>query len=80
MTARGVPSASWKEWNAPIFSFHRTLAPQGLMGGDAGQVGRTEVRRNDGSVETLKGSDQTVVEAGEAVIVTTPTGGGFGAS
>jgi mannose-6-phosphate isomerase-like protein (cupin superfamily) len=42
------------------------------------QQGRTEVRRNDGTVELLKACDQTVLDAGEAVIVTTPTAGGFG--
>jgi 5-oxoprolinase (ATP-hydrolysing) len=63
-----------------ILSSHRTLAPQGLAGGGAGQVGKTEVRRNDGRLETLRGCDQTIVEAGEAVIVTTPTAGGFGAA
>ena len=41
-------------------------------------VGNDEVRRNDGRLETLKACDQTVLEAGEAVIVTTPTAGGFG--
>ena len=29
-------------------------------------------------IETLNACDQTVLEAGEAVIVTTPTGGGYG--
>jgi 5-oxoprolinase (ATP-hydrolysing) len=29
-------------------------------------------------METLKACDQTVLEAGEAVIVTTPTAGAFG--
>ena len=29
-------------------------------------------------IETLKACDQTELEAGEAVIVTTPTPGGFG--
>jgi 5-oxoprolinase (ATP-hydrolysing) len=36
------------------------------------------VRRADGRIETLKACDQTVLEAGEAVTVTTPTPGGFG--
>ncbi len=61
-----------------ILSSHRTQPPRGLEGGADGQMGRTEVRRLDGRIETLKGSDQTVVQAGEAVIVTTPTAGGFG--
>ncbi len=33
-----------------------------------------------GRIETLQGCDQTVLEAGEAVIVTTPTPGGYGAA
>lgn len=61
-----------------ILSSHRTLPPRGVEGGRDGEMGKTEVRRRDGHVETLKGCDQTVIEAGEAVIVTTPTAGGFG--
>jgi 5-oxoprolinase (ATP-hydrolysing) len=62
-----------------ILSSHRNRPPRGLDGGGDGEVGRTEVRRVGGAVETLKACDQTVLEAGEAVIVTTPTSGGFGA-
>jgi 5-oxoprolinase (ATP-hydrolysing) len=61
-----------------ILSSHRSRPPAGLDGGGDGEAGRTEVRRLDGQVETLRACDQTVLEAGEAVIVTTPTPGGFG--
>ena len=61
-----------------ILSSHRTLPPKGLEGGSDGSVGLTQVRRNDGRLETLKGCDQTVLQAGEAVIVQTPTAGGYG--
>ncbi|TIP14537.1 hydantoinase B/oxoprolinase family protein [Mesorhizobium sp.] len=61
-----------------ILSSHRNRPPQGLDGGGDGEVGSTKVRRKDGRVEVLKACDQTVLEAGEAVIVTTPTPGGFG--
>jgi 5-oxoprolinase (ATP-hydrolysing) len=61
-----------------ILSSHRGAPPRGVDGGGDGEVGSTEVRRLDGSVERLKACDQTVLEAGEAVIVTTPTAGGFG--
>ncbi|MEP9396277.1 hydantoinase B/oxoprolinase family protein [Mesorhizobium sp. KR2-14] len=61
-----------------ILSSHRSHPPRGLEGGGDGQVGSTQVRRNDGTIETLKACDQTVLEPGEAVIVTTPTAGGFG--
>jgi 5-oxoprolinase (ATP-hydrolysing) len=61
-----------------ILSSHRTIRPFGLDGGNDGELGRTEVRRADGTVETLEGCDQTTLAAGDAVIITTPTGGGFG--
>ncbi|TGQ63850.1 5-oxoprolinase [Mesorhizobium sp. M00.F.Ca.ET.186.01.1.1] len=63
-----------------ILSSHRNRPPQGLDGGGDGEAGSTKVRRKDGSVEVLKASDQTVLQAGEAVIVTTPTPGAFGRS
>jgi 5-oxoprolinase (ATP-hydrolysing) len=67
-----------EEMDCAILASHRRVPPHGLEGGAPGETGATEIRRNDGSLETLRGSDQTVVRAGEAVIVTTPTGGGFG--
>jgi 5-oxoprolinase (ATP-hydrolysing) len=67
-----------EKMDCAILSSHRTIAPHGLFGGEPGELGATWVRRNDGRVEELKGADQTVLEAGEAVIVRTPTGGGYG--
>ena len=61
-----------------ILSSHRNRPPQGLAGGGNGEQGSTKVRRNDGTVETLKACDQTVLDRGEAVTVTTPTAGGYG--
>ncbi|PSC06819.1 5-oxoprolinase [Alsobacter soli] len=61
-----------------ILSSHRKVRPFGLEGGAPGECGRTLVRRLDGRIEELGGCDQTVLEAGEAVTVITPTGGGFG--
>ena len=61
-----------------ILSSHRSHPPRGLFGGGDGQVGRTEIRRADGRVETLKACDQTGIEPGDAVIVTPPTAGGYG--
>ncbi len=67
-----------EEMRMAILSSHRTVRPKGLFGGEDGALGKTEVRRLSGAVEELKGCDETVLKAGEAVIVTTPTGGGFG--
>jgi 5-oxoprolinase (ATP-hydrolysing) len=62
-----------------ILSGFRKVRPFGLKGGAPGQPGENWVRRNDGRLERLKGSDQTVLDPGEAIIIKTPTGGGFGA-
>ena len=61
-----------------ILSSFRKVRPYGLEGGAPGECGENWVRRNNGSMEQLQGCDQTVLDAGEAVIVKTPTGGGFG--
>jgi 5-oxoprolinase (ATP-hydrolysing) len=61
-----------------ILSGHRRVQPFGLAGGEAGQVGANSVRRNDGRVEKLAACDATVLEAGEAVTIRTPTAGGYG--
>ena len=67
-----------KDMECAILSSHRGAPPRGVDGGGDGEAGMTQIRRKDGTVETLKGCDQTQVQAGEAVIVTTPTAGGFG--
>ncbi|TPM30800.1 hydantoinase B/oxoprolinase family protein [Mesorhizobium sp. B2-3-5] len=61
-----------------ILSSHRNRPPQGLDGGGNGEVGSTKIRRKDGAIDVLKACDQTVLDAGDAVILTTPTPGGFG--
>jgi len=63
-----------------ILSGHRRVRPFGLNGGESGQIGENSVRRQDGRVEKLQGCDATVLEAGEAIIIRTPTAGGYGAA
>ena len=67
-----------EEMDCAILSSHRHVPPHGLEGGEPGELGMTRVRRADGTIETLSGCDQTRLKPGEAVIVTTPTGGGYG--
>jgi 5-oxoprolinase (ATP-hydrolysing) len=67
-----------EDMDCAILASHRKRGPRGLNGGGNGMMGKTEVRRLDGTVELLNHVDQTIVNAGETVIVTTPTPGGFG--
>jgi 5-oxoprolinase (ATP-hydrolysing) len=61
-----------------ILSGHRRVPPFGLAGGEDGQIGENRVRRKDGRVEKLSGCDAIVLDAGEAIIIQTPTAGGYG--
>ena len=54
------------------------MPPFGLAGGEAGCVGENRVRRNNGFEEKLEGCDDTIIDAGEAVIIQSPTAGGYG--
>jgi len=62
-----------------VLSSFRSVRPYGLAGGEPGECGENWVRRNDGTMQRLEGCDQTVLDAGEAIIIKTPTGGGYGA-
>lgn len=61
-----------------ILSSHRHVPPPGLAGGENGLTGQTLIRRKDGTIEDFGGCNQTVLQAGEAITVITPTGGGYG--
>jgi len=56
----------------------RKIPPNGLAGGGNGQCGCTEIRHLDGTVEELPGRVQLKCKRNEAVIIQTPSGGGFG--
>ncbi len=67
-----------EKMDCTILSGHRRVPPFGLAGGEAGEVGENWARRRDGRLEKLKGCDETVIDEGEAVIIQTPTAGGYG--
>jgi 5-oxoprolinase (ATP-hydrolysing) len=67
-----------EQMDCTILSGHRRVPPFGLAGGESGQIGENWVRRQDGTMERLKGCDETIIEPGEAVIIQTPTAGGYG--
>ena len=63
---------------AAILSGHRLVRPHGLAGGEPGQAGRNYVIRADGTREDLGPFDQTEMAAGDAFVIETPGGGGYG--
>ncbi|MGB7257008.1 MAG: hydantoinase B/oxoprolinase family protein [Pseudolabrys sp.] len=67
-----------EKMDCTVLSGHRRVPPFGIEGGEPGQVGENWVRRKDGRMEKLQGCDETVIDAGEAIIIQTPTAGGYG--
>jgi 5-oxoprolinase (ATP-hydrolysing) len=65
---------------ATIVASRRIFAPFGLHGGAPGATGRQWIERAGGREESLAGSAQTNVNTGDAIIIETPGGGGFGTS
>ncbi|MFW5680307.1 MAG: hydantoinase B/oxoprolinase family protein, partial [Pseudomonadota bacterium] len=57
---------------------HRIVPPFGLAGGEPGAVGRQWIERADGTVDEMGGRDRRQVEPGDALVVQTPAGGGYG--
>jgi len=63
---------------AAILSGRRLVTPHGLAGGAAGEPGRTWVERADGVCDVLGYSEQIEMHAGDVIVISTPSGGGFG--
>jgi 5-oxoprolinase (ATP-hydrolysing) len=63
---------------AGILSNRRRVAPFGLQGGEAGAVGITRIERTTGELEVLDSTARVTVEPGDAMVVETPGGGGYG--
>ncbi len=61
-----------------LLTGHRRVPPFGLNGGSPGLVGRNSVRRASGVTEELGGCCQVLLEAGDAIVIETPTPGGYG--
>ncbi len=67
-----------EKMDCALLSGHRRIPTYGLKGGEPGELGENSVRRKDGTIEPVEGCDQIELEAGEAIIIKTPTGGGYG--
>ena len=69
-----------QDMDVSFLASHRKVPPFGLEGGEAGECGANAIRRIDGSVEQAEGCSQHECKAGDAAIIKTPSGGGFGAA
>jgi 5-oxoprolinase (ATP-hydrolysing) len=63
---------------ASILSNRRRVPPFGLKGGAPGATGRNYVERANGTVEELPAKASVQMSAGDAFLIETPGGGGFG--
>ncbi len=63
---------------AAILSNNRVHPPFGMAGGAPGALGRNQVERVDGSVETLPHIGKAAMQPGDVFVIETPGGGGFG--
>ncbi|MEL6238053.1 MAG: hydantoinase B/oxoprolinase family protein [Pseudomonadota bacterium] len=61
-----------------ILSDRRLVRAPGLKGGEPGRLGKNTIVRNGGGIEDLGSSGEAEVASGDAVVIRTPTGGGFG--
>jgi len=63
---------------AAILSNNRIYPPFGMAGGHPGALGRNTVLRADGTTEQLGHIGKTDMQAGDAFVIETPGGGGYG--
>jgi 5-oxoprolinase (ATP-hydrolysing) len=64
---------------AVIVSSRRNVPPFGLAGGQPGAAGRQWVEHADGSIAMLTGTASAELLPGDAFVIETPGGGGYGA-
>ena len=64
---------------AVLLTGSRRVPPFGLAGGEAGRCGRNLLLKPHQSEELLPGVAQVEIQAGEALRLETPGGGGYGA-
>ncbi|MGB3798007.1 MAG: hydantoinase B/oxoprolinase family protein, partial [Alteraurantiacibacter sp.] len=56
----------------------RKVAPRGIAGGSDAAAGETVVERRDGSCLDLGATGAAEMQPGDAMVIRTPGGGGYG--
>nr|HMP46786.1 hydantoinase B/oxoprolinase family protein [Sphingopyxis sp.] len=64
--------------SANILANRRRIAPAGLAGGGDAAPGRNWVEHADGRIEMLEATGSADLETGDAFVIETPGGGGYG--
>ncbi len=64
--------------SANILANRRKIPPAGLAGGGDGAPGRNWIERADGGIELLGATGSADLAAGDAFVIETPGGGGYG--
>ena len=67
-----------EEMRANMLANRRKVAPRGIRGGDDALPGQNWVERADGSREDLSATQSAEMRPGDAFVILTPGGGGFG--
>ncbi|MEQ5787417.1 hydantoinase B/oxoprolinase family protein [Erythrobacter sp. NFXS35] len=67
-----------EEMRANMLANRRKVAPRGIHGGADAAAGRNWVERADGSREELGATGSALMQPGDAFVILTPGGGGFG--
>ena len=63
---------------ATLLSNRRRVPPFGLAGGAPGRLGLARVERANGTMEVLGATAEVEMSAGDAIVIETPGGGGYG--
>ena len=67
-----------EQMHAAILSNRRRVPPRGIDGGGDAAAGVNRVERADGSEEALTATDSAEMSPGDAFVIETPGGGGYG--
>ena len=67
-----------EDMRANMLANRRAVPPRGICGGSDAKAGENWVERKDGTREDLSATDSAQMKPGDAFVILTPGGGGFG--
>ena len=67
-----------EKMTASLLTGHRQIAPYGIQDGLPGKTGQNLIQHQNGGIEVLPSTCSVEINAGDALIIKTPGGGGYG--